>query len=208
RLTHPGILQANWFLRIISTPSGYASLSQLQILLWTFVVGAAAVYVMSVSGQLVQITSGTLILLGIAGAAGIGAKVHTEAEGASAEVAAAKAKAAADKAAADLAAARHAAATAGATANPVLATQTSQAADQATEKAAFADTTRARADAVKNPPATQVPRWSDLIINETTMADGTTTREVDVARFQMLFFTLITAFFVLLTVVTTYVIPE
>jgi hypothetical protein len=33
RLTHPGILNANWLLRIISTPSGYASLSQFQMLL-------------------------------------------------------------------------------------------------------------------------------------------------------------------------------
>jgi len=34
------------------------------------------------------------------------------------------------------------------------------------------------------------------------------TREIDVARFQMLLFTLITAMFVLLSVLTTYAIPE
>jgi hypothetical protein len=42
RLKHPGINKASWFLRIISTPSGYASLSQLQIVLWTLVVAASA----------------------------------------------------------------------------------------------------------------------------------------------------------------------
>jgi Penicillinase repressor len=40
------------------------------------------------------------------------------------------------------------------------------------------------------------------------LADGTVTREIDTARFQMLLFTLITAAFVLMNVVTTYVIPE
>src|SRR5438874_387803 len=91
RVTHPGILQANWLLRIISTPSGFASLSQFQIVLWTFVVAASAVYVMSLSGQLIQITNGMLVLLGIAGLAGIGAKAHSEALGATAEATAAKA---------------------------------------------------------------------------------------------------------------------
>lgn len=181
RLTHPGILQANWLLRIISTPSGFASLSQLQILLWTFVVAASAVYVMSLSGQLVEITSGTLILLGIAGAAGIGAKVHYEAQGAAAEAAATTAAAAVP-------------------ADPLAA--------EAAAKVTIANATRARADALKNPPATQIPRWSDLIVNESVKDDGTTTREIDVARYQMLLFTLITAVFVLMNVMTTYVIPE
>jgi hypothetical protein len=61
---------------------------------------------------------------------------------------------------------------------------------------------------MKNPPAGQIPRWSDLIVNESVQPDGTVTREIDVARFQMLLFTLVTAVFVLMSVVTTYVIPE
>ena len=104
RLQHPGIRQANWLLRIISTPSGFASLSQFQIILWTFVVAASAVYVMSLSGQLVQITNGMLVLLGIAGAAGIGAKAHNETQVATAETTAAKA--AADRDAASIMAAQ------------------------------------------------------------------------------------------------------
>jgi hypothetical protein len=206
RLTHPGILSANWFLRIISTPSGFASLSQLQVVLWTFVVAASAVYVMSLSGQLVEITSGTLMLLGIAGAAALGAKAHDEASGASAETAATRAEA--DKAKADLAAARAAAAAAAAPADPATLAARNQAEADANAKADLADAARARADARTDPPDEQMPRWSDLIVNETVKEDGTKTREIDVTRFQMLFFTLITAIFVLMTVATTYVIPE
>ena len=54
-------------LGLISTEKGYASLSQLQIVLWTFVVAGSAVYVMALSGELINVTSGTLILLGISG---------------------------------------------------------------------------------------------------------------------------------------------
>ena len=210
RLKHPGILQAPWLLRIISTPNGFASLSQFQIVLWTFVVAASAVYVMSLSGQLIQITNGTLVLLGIAGAAGIAAKVHTAAQGATDEAAAAKA--AADKAAADIIAAQKAAAAMTLPVDPVAAAritaENNNAETERIAKAAIADATRARANALNNPPAEQIPRWSDLIVNESVTDDGTVTREIDVARFQMLLFTLITAAFVLMSVVTTYVIPE
>jgi hypothetical protein len=174
-LKHSGILKANWFLRVISTPSGYASLSQLQILLWTFVVLLSAVYVMALSGQLIQITSGTLILLGIAGVAGLGAKAHNEAQGAAAEAAVTTAAQNASQAPAD------------------------------PKAQAELATAKAKADAFKDPPLNQTPRWSDLIVNE-NIATGT--REIDVARFQMLLFTLITAAFVLISVVSTYVIPE
>jgi hypothetical protein len=206
RLTHPGILQANWLLRIISTPSGVASLSQLQIILWTFVVAASAMYVMSLSGQLIEITNGTLVLLGIAGAAGIGAKAHFEAQGATAEAAAAKA--AADKAAAAIIAAQNAAAAHAAPADPVVAARMTVAAGDADAKAKIADATKKRANDLKNPPDDQTPKWSDLIFNVSVKDDGTETREIDVARYQMLLFTLITAVFVLMNVVTTYVIPE
>jgi len=32
--------------------------------------------------------------------------------------------------------------------------------------------TKERADAIKDPPTTQIPRWSDLIVNETVQDDG------------------------------------
>jgi len=211
RLTnYPGILKANWLLRIISTPSGFASLSQLQIILWTFVVAASAVYVMSLSGQLIAITTGMLVLLGIAGAAGLGAKAHNEAQGATAEADAAKA--AAEKAAADINAAQKAAEAAAPPADPGaaarIAAESNVAVAELATKTAIANATKARADAVKNPPPTQIPKWTDLIVNESVKDDGTATREIDVTRFQMLLFTLITAGFVLMSVVTTYVIPE
>ena len=214
RIKHTGINKANWFLRIISTPSGYASLSQLQIVLWTFVVAASAVYVMSLSGQLVEITNGTLVLLGIAGAAGLAAKAHNETQNASAQAAATAASAENAKAAisaAEKQAAAKAAAAAPA-ADPVaaarVAAENAAAQEQAAEKKKLATEAKKKADNLTNPPDDQVPRWSDLIVNESVKDDGTTTREVDVARFQMLMFTIITATFVLMNVITTYVIPE
>ena len=203
RIQHAGILKANWFLRIIATPGGFASLSQLQILLWTFVVAASAVYVMCVSGQLVEITNGTLILLGIAGAAGLAAKTHSEAQTAAAQVTAKTAAANAQTATAA------AAAVAPAPTDLAAAAAEKTVAEQAAAKATrLAEAAKSRAAAWTNPPATQVPKWSDLVINEATNDDGTVTREVDVTRFQMLMFTVITATFVLLNVITTYVIPE
>ena len=233
RLTHAGIRKANWMLRIISTPSGRASLSQLQIIVWTLVVAASAVYVMAASGELIQITTGTLVLLGIAGAAGIVTKAHNEAQGAAA--AAAAEKAAADKAAAEQterekdataqaagkkAAAQAAAAPAGAdsTAATARAADASAEAAKATAqhqtavedvkaKAAAMDTARVKAG-VKAPPADQVPLWSDLVVNETVDNAGNVVREIDVARVQMLLFTLIASVFVITKVLVSYVIPD
>ena len=65
------------FLCLITTSRGFASLSQFQIMLWTFVVMAASVYVIALAGDLIVITSGTLILLGISGATAVLAKVKT-----------------------------------------------------------------------------------------------------------------------------------
>ena len=76
RIDHPGILKANPLLRIIATPGATASLSQFQILVWTFVVAGSAVYVASLSGQLVQVTTGTLVLLGISGATTLAAQAY------------------------------------------------------------------------------------------------------------------------------------
>ena len=70
-----GIRGRNLLLRIISTRDGYASLSQLQIVLWTLVVGMSAIYVMTLSGNLINISDGTLILLGIASAAALAARI-------------------------------------------------------------------------------------------------------------------------------------
>jgi hypothetical protein len=70
-----GIPGRNLLLRIISTRDGYASLSQMQIVLWTLVVGLSAIYVMTLSGNLISISDGTLILLGIASAAALAARI-------------------------------------------------------------------------------------------------------------------------------------
>jgi Membrane protein involved in colicin uptake len=208
RLKHEGIKSAFWFLRIISTPSGYASLSQLQIVLWTLVVAASAVYVMALSGDLIEVTNGTLVLLGIAGAAALGAKAHSESQNAAAQAAAATARQEADKA--KIEAAQKAAAASAAPAELVATAEAEKdvADKKKTETDSIATTAKARADAIKDPPRDQTPQWSDLIVNETTKIDGTKVREIDVARFQMLLFTLITAAFVLMNVVTTYLIPE
>jgi hypothetical protein len=64
-------VSGTWILTLVQAPDGRASLSALQILLWTLVVAASAVYVMTLSGNLINITPGTLTLLGIAGAAGL-----------------------------------------------------------------------------------------------------------------------------------------
>jgi hypothetical protein len=63
-------------LRIISTRQGVASLSQLQVMLWTLVIGTGAVYVMAISGQLMDIPDGALVLLGITGVVTGGAKLQ------------------------------------------------------------------------------------------------------------------------------------
>ncbi len=65
----------NLLLRIISTQDGYASLSQLQVVLWTLVVGMSAIYVMTLSGNLISISDGTLVLLGIASGAALAARI-------------------------------------------------------------------------------------------------------------------------------------
>jgi hypothetical protein len=63
---------------VIASQDGHGSLSTLQIIMWSFVVGASAVYVMVLSGNLVEITEGTLVLLGISGIATLGNKLQTK----------------------------------------------------------------------------------------------------------------------------------
>ena len=76
RLKRLGLGDLDPVIRIIATPDGYASLSQFQMLVWTFVVAGSAVYVMVLSGELIEVTSGTLILLGISGAVTVGTQLH------------------------------------------------------------------------------------------------------------------------------------
>lgn len=142
RLKRFGYGDLDPMIRIITSPDGYASLSQLQMVLWTFVVAASAVYVMVLSGELIEVTTGTLVLLGISGAVSVGSKLRDSAQA-------------------------------------------------------------AKAQGDGPPPVPRKPRWSDLVVNE---VNGL--REIDISRVQMLYFTLVTASFVVMRVVTTYVIPE
>jgi hypothetical protein len=210
RITHEGINKANWFLRIISTPSATASLSQLQIVLWTFVVLASAVYVALLSGQLIEITTGTLVLLGISGLATLGTQAHNAGQLAAkqnaADTAAKELDAATAAASTQPAAAPTASAPAPAAApSAATATSTAAALDDPVVKAEIkADDAQSKVDAVTRPPESRTPKWTDLLVNESD--DGR--REIDVTRAQVLLFTVITAGFVLITVIATYVIPE
>ena len=71
-----GVPGKGLLLWMISTPNGVASLSQAQIMLWTFLIGALAIYVMALSGALIDISNSTLVLLGIAGLATLGPKLQ------------------------------------------------------------------------------------------------------------------------------------
>jgi hypothetical protein len=165
--------------------------------LWTFVVLASAVYVALLSGQLIEITTGTLVLLGISGLATLGTQAHNAGQLAAKQNAASTAAKELDAAAtAPAPAAAPAAATAASTAAAL---------DDPVVKAEIkADDAQSKVDALTSPPATKTPQWTDLLVNETD--DGR--REIDVTRVQVLLFTVITAGFVLITVIATYVIPE
>ncbi|HSV23289.1 MAG TPA: hypothetical protein VLJ17_09690 [Xanthobacteraceae bacterium] len=110
--------------------------------------------------------NGTLVLPGIAGAAALGAKVHTESQNSAAQTAAAAvARKEADKA--TIEAAQRAAA-------PLAVAAEIDVAEKAkTEAIKIAEAASARANAVYNPPDSQTPQWSDLLINETRLVDGT-----------------------------------
>jgi Fibronectin type III domain len=68
-------IPGNFLLSVISTKYGYASLSQLQIMLWTVVIVAGLIYVMVLTGRLLDVPTPTLALLGIAGASAVAAKI-------------------------------------------------------------------------------------------------------------------------------------
>jgi hypothetical protein len=239
----PAFQKTNPLLCLITTRRGFASLSQFQIVLWTFVVIASAAYVIALAGDLIPITAGTLVLLGISGAATVVSKAKSESDATTApppldpaaaaaeaeraqhdateaQIAAAgasgeakreadaaanelTAKATAARAKADAAEASAAAATARAAV--VTAVDKTQADVDARAAQANADTKRkaaaiaaATADALTR---IRHPRWSDLVMEE---IEG---RELDVTRIQMLLFTLVTAVFVAIKVITSYEIP-
>ena len=230
-------------LALITTRSGFASLSQFQIMLWTFVVIASAAYVIALSGDLIPITTGTLVLLGISGTAAVIAKAKSESDASAAPPPLDQADAAAEmtRAQYDLDAAQKALAKAApdqkddaqnavyeanaklAAANAKMGAAKAQA-EAAMLRAAVANASdKAAAEAAaqqaetgaenkrtdfavldaKAAALTRVrhPRWSDLVMEE---IQG---RELDVTRVQMLYFTLVTAVFVALKVITSYEIP-
>lgn len=198
-------------LKLVVTREGRASLTGFQTLLWSVVISFCSVYVMALSGNLINITIGTLGLLGIAGVSTVTAAIQAPGSGriaAQAAVPAATEAAvaevpknpavqdalrqadraiAAGNAPAGLAMMRSA--VGAALDDPALKTVVSQAAQGAA--------TQALADA-----RTDRARFADLIA-PTDNGPG-----VDITRVQMLFFTVIAAFFVLLKVLNTYTIPE
>ena len=244
RRRFPTFGAANPFLCLITTRRGFASLSQFQIMLWTFVVVASAIYVFALSGDLIAISAGTLVLLGISGGATIISKAKSENDAtaapppldpvtAAAEAALAQNDATAARITADLAfgaakadaesaaqeeAAKAEAATAKAEAADasVAAAKARAAVATAADKAAAeadAKVVEAQAEAKRKTAAiaaakaallTRIrhPRWSDLVMEE---IKG---RELDVTRVQMLYFTLVTAVFVAVKVISSYEIPE
>lgn len=69
---------ASFLLSIIAGKNGAASLSQFQMVLWTFVVGASAIYVILLSGNLINISGEVLALLGISGVTFLGAQLQSD----------------------------------------------------------------------------------------------------------------------------------
>lgn len=139
-------------LSIIANNKGYTSLSQLQITLWTFVIAGGAIYVMALSGNLIDVPTQALFLLGISGVSAL-------------------ATAALDP-------------------------------SSSNNKASTGGVDHLQPANIKAPSTSnREPRWSDLIV-----WDGQ--NEVDVTRVQMLFFTLIAAFFVILAIVNDRGIPS
>jgi hypothetical protein len=246
RRRFPSSRKPNPLLCLITTRSGFASLSQFQIILWTFVVIASTTYVIALSGDLILITPGTLVLLGISGAATVIAKAKSEsnptasppsldpaaaaaqmaraeddarearqkadlaigdakeeaesaAKEAEAAAEAAKAKAEAAEANAMVTKARAALSIAGPADKAKAETDARDAEAQAEAKRKAAAIAAANAAVLTR---IRHPRWSDLIMEENKG------RELDVTRVQMLLFTLATAGFVAVRVITSGQIPE
>jgi hypothetical protein len=204
------------WMRMISTREGYASLSQMQIVLWSFLFGAGATYVMILSGSLIDIPTGALVLLGIAGATTLGSRI----QGANAQAAAAAPSADLPAATAAPAAPQNVTVIASTdhtvtlqwdppAAGAVAAVYAVSYARQAFVFQVTARNTNGASAPVqvteRTKQAALIPRqpvWSDLVV--TPQHPG----EIDVTRVQMLFFTLISVAFVAIKLITSYMIPD
>jgi Fibronectin type III domain len=226
------------WMRLVATREGYASLSQMQIMLWSFVFGAGAVYVMILSGSLINIPVSALVLLGIAGATTLGARIQganaANAQPTAPELPAGAAAPAAPQNVRVLATTDHSAtlawdAPAAAAVHAVTYArqdfadwrqsgdrikETSHRVGRLLPDSAYVFQVVARNASGDSPPvevagrtrqAVVIPRqplWSDLVV--TPQHPG----EIDVTRVQMLFFTLISAGFVAIKLISGYTIPE
>lgn len=188
----PHLAAVDPILRVITTAKGYGSLSQFQIVLWTFVVGASVIYVMSLSGDLIKISNGTLILLGISGAVALSSQLQSKQEDTRTKTAANGTAGAAGTVTAP------AVVPAPTPAPPVTPAPTPTPPPPATTAATGA--TPAPGTAAGPPTATaHVTSWCDLIYDQ---------GQIDVTRLQMLYFTVVMAVFVVMTVISQYEIPE
>lgn len=159
-------------IRLISGADNMASLSALQILLWSATVAFSAIYVMCLTGNLINLTPGTLVLLGVSGATTLATVLQPARHTQAIEQRAATAR-----------------------------REVVQGAAPPAEREEMLQQIDQRA-AVERGLISRAPSWSDLI----APVDGAA--GVDMSRAQMLFFTLVTAVFVLLNVLKTYVIPD
>jgi len=178
---------ANLLLRIICTNEGYASLSQFQILLWSVTIAGSAVYSMVLSGNLINLTNGTLVLLGIAGGAALLARVTgPQPNPGSSNAPASEGGGGAAKSAGE---------------GGVVRTE-ADGHQAGSEGDGGQGKTKGDGGAAK-PEGKAVdarrPQWSDLVIVEGA---------IDATRVQMLIFTLISAAFVILKVLVSYTIPD
>jgi hypothetical protein len=178
-------------LRLVAGKDGYASLSQFQVLVWTVVIALSAVYVMMLSGNLIDLSDGALILLGVSGASALGSKLQSNK---------AADQAAASQVTAAASAAKAASLQASANALPASTPDEAKAKADVAAQAAAAAATPVRIAPIQL--GVREPRWVDLV----KAPDGGGV--IDISRVQMLLFTLIAASFVALQVLTTYVIPD
>jgi hypothetical protein len=174
------IFSPNWILTLIQTPDGRASLSAFQVLLWTLVVAVSAMYVMTLSGNLINLTSGTLTLLGIAGAAGLIAS-YTDSPGTDSPGGPSSG--------------------AGATGSGVTGAALTGATGAAPSPAAGATGSGPSSATETRAADPVVAGWRDLILDPEN-------RKPDISRTQMLLFTVVSAAFVVIQVLNYYVIPD
>jgi hypothetical protein len=181
----------DWILTLVQKSDGRASLAAFQILLWTLVVAVGAMFVMALSGNLINLTPGTLTLLGIAGATGLLAAFNDQSTTSVKQAVAPAGVAPAGVAAAVVAPE----VVAPAVVSPAVVAPAQVA------PAVVAPAPVAPAAVVPVPTVRVAPQWRDLIIDPVT---GTP----DIGRSQMLLFTVVSAAFVVVQVLNYYVIPD